>query len=109
LTTRPKHEEKAQPKGFSSAVAFDLYAVVGEWTYLVGTTPSKRPLTIPPCQWWYVEPRYPADMEKVRQEVEAQRIPKLRLTYATDADLEHLKGLTTGLTQEEKLAGTTGT
>ena len=45
-------------------------------------------------KWWHVQPQYPADMEKVRQEVEAQRIPGLGLRDATDADLEHLKGLT---------------
>ena len=89
-----KAEEKAQPKAFSSAVAFNVYAVIGQEHQLVGTTPSAQPLTIPPCQWWYVEPRRPVDMGKVRQEVEAQGIPGLKLSDATDADLEHLKGLT---------------
>ena len=89
-------EEEAQARTFNSAVAFDVYAVIviGEGRQLVGYTPSERPLTIPPCRWWYVEPRPPVDMEKVRQEVEAQGIPALRLTHAADADLEHLKGLT---------------
>jgi hypothetical protein len=65
-----KAEEKAQPKAFNSAVAFDVYAVIGEEDQLVGRTPSERPLTIPPCQWWYVAPLRPVDVGKVRQEVE---------------------------------------
>jgi hypothetical protein len=36
-------------------------------------------------------------MEKVRQEVKAQRIPGLRLDQATDADLEHLKMRAAGI------------
>jgi hypothetical protein len=83
-----KAEEKAQPKAFNSAVAFRVYAVIdephglpmyaelGEEDQLVGSTPSERPLTIPPCQWWYVEPRRPVDMGKVREEVQAQGIPR---------------------------------
>ena len=89
-----KAEDKAQPKAFNSAVAFNVYAVIGEKHQLVGSTPSDRPLTIPPCQWWYVEPLPPVDMEKVWEEVQAQGIPGLKLDDATDADLEHLKGLT---------------
>jgi hypothetical protein len=88
-----KAEEKAQPKAFDSTMAFSVYAVIGEWPELVGFTPFERPLTIPPCRWWFVEPLPPVDMEQVRQEVEAQRIPGLRLRDATDEDLEHLKGL----------------
>ena len=88
-------EERTQPTTFNSQVAFEVYAVIGETCpFVVGETPSDRPLTIPPCRWWYVEPRRPVDMEKVRQEVEAQGIPGLRLTWCTDAELEHLKGLT---------------
>jgi hypothetical protein len=87
-------EETIRPKAFNSAVPFNVYAVIGEEHQLVGSTPSDRPLTIPPCEWWYVEPLPPVDMEKVSQEVEAQRIPGLRLWDATDADLGHLKGLT---------------
>jgi len=89
-----KAEEKAQPRAFNSAVAFDVYAVIREEHRLVGSTPSERPLTLPPCQWWYVEPLRPVDMEKVRQEGEAHGVPGLKLRDATDADLEHLKGLT---------------
>ena len=89
-----KAEENAQPKAFNSAVAFDVYAVIGEKRQSVGSTPSERPLTLPPCRWWYVEPERPVDVEKVSQEVEAQRIPGLKLRDATDADLEHLKWLT---------------
>jgi hypothetical protein len=44
-------EEKAQPKAFNSAVAFDVYAVIGEEGLLVGSTPSEGPVTILPCQW----------------------------------------------------------
>jgi len=88
-----KAEEKASPTSFNSHMAFDVYTLVGEGRHFVGSTPSERPLTIPAGKWWYVEPRHTVDMEKVRQEVEAQRIPGLRLGDATDADLEHLKGL----------------
>ena len=89
-----KAEENGQPKAFNSGVAFDVCAVVGKEPQLIGSTPSERAVTIPPCRWWYVEPLPPVDMEKVRQEVEAQGIPGLILRDATDADLEHLKGLT---------------
>jgi len=99
-----KAEEKAQPKAFNSAVAFGVCAVIGEEDQHVGITPSERPLTIPPCRWWYVKPLPPVDMGKVREEVEAQGIPGLKLRDATDADLEHLKGLT-GL-QHLSLGGT---
>jgi len=89
-----KAEEKAQPRPFNSKVAFDVYAVIDNGLELVGNTPSERPLTIPRCQWWYVVPGLPVDMEKVGQEVEVQGIPGLSLRTATDADLDHLKGLT---------------
>jgi len=89
-----KAEEKAQPKAFNSQLALDVYAVIGGASQLVGTTPSEQPLTIPPCQWWFIDPQRPVDLEKVRQEVEAQGVPGLKLSDATDADLEHLKGLT---------------
>jgi RNA polymerase sigma factor (sigma-70 family) len=74
--------DPAPPKAFNSQVAFRVCAVVGREGELlwIGETPSQRPLTIPPCQYWYVEPRRPVDMEKVRQEVETQRIPGLKLT-----------------------------
>jgi hypothetical protein len=55
-------------------MAFDVYAVTGGEHQLVGRTPSEEPLTIPPCQWWYVEPRRSVDMEKVGREVEAQGV-----------------------------------
>jgi len=42
-------EEKAQPKAFNSAVAFNVCAVAGEDVQFVGSTPSERPLTILPC------------------------------------------------------------
>jgi hypothetical protein len=95
----PAAEEKAQPRTFNSTVAFDVFAVTGKNDYRndyqgVGRTPSERPLTIPPCRWWFVEPLPPVDMGKVRQEVEAQGIQGLRLRDVTDADVEQLKGLT---------------
>jgi hypothetical protein len=88
--------KQTAPASFSSDVAFDVYAVkaTGEEAQLVGTTPSDKPLQIPPCLLWYVEPRDPVDMQKVRQEVEARKIPGLRLREASDDDLAHLKGLT---------------
>jgi hypothetical protein len=96
----PKPEAGIQPPAFNSAVAFSVYAVVrwptGEENRLVGSTPSERSLTMPPCRRWYVEPLPPVDMAKVCQEVEARRIPGLRLSHVTDAaDLERLRGLTT--------------
>ena len=87
-------EERTQPRAFNSKVPFKVYAMIGGEEQFVGEMPSGRPLAIPPCQRWYVEPKASVGMEAVRQEVEAQRIPGLRLRDATDADLEHLKGLT---------------
>lgn len=95
-----KAAEQAQPKAFNSAVAFDVYAVIGEegqWMgedrQLVGHTPSEQPLTIPACKWWCVEPLRGWDMDKVRQEVEAHRVPGLKFSDATDRDLERVQGL----------------
>jgi len=88
-----KAAEKGQPDAFNSAMSFGVFAVVGEKHLLVGRTPSEQPVSIPPCRWWYVKPLRPVDMEKVRQEMEAQRIPGLELDDITDADLEHLKGM----------------
>jgi RNA polymerase sigma factor (sigma-70 family) len=88
--------EAAQPTTFNSQVAFRVCIWVGREGELlwIGETPSGRPLTIPPGAEWYVEPRRPVDMEKVRQELETQKIPGLMLVDATDGDLEYLKGLT---------------
>jgi Leucine-rich repeat (LRR) protein len=91
-------EEKAQPMAFNSQVALYVYAVVespiGDEDRYIGRTPSERPLTIPPCKAWYVDPGPAFDMQNVRQAIQAHAIPGLRLMDATDADLEHLKGLT---------------
>ncbi len=96
--------EEGQPKTFNSQVAFGVYAVTGDRRESVGRTPSEAPLTVPPCDYLLIEPHYPVDMEKVRQEIVAQGIPGLKLSAATDADLEHLKGL--AALQELDLAGT---
>jgi hypothetical protein len=62
-------EQKAQPKAFNSTVAFDVYPVMGDDRQLVGRTPSEQPLAIPPCKWWWVEPRrYPVGIEMVRHQ-----------------------------------------
>ena len=45
-------QEKAQPTAFNAQVAFDVYALIDDHHHLIGRTPSKPPLTIPPCQWW---------------------------------------------------------
>jgi len=84
--------EAPHPKSFNSQVAFRVYALTGREGQYVGETPSRSPLTIPPCRWWFVVPLRPVDMGAVRRKVEAHRIPGLAL-HATDADLEHLKGL----------------
>jgi len=73
-----KAEEKAQPGAFNSAVPFEVFSERGGALYPVGTTPSAQPLMIPASKSWYVEPVYPVDMEKVRQEVEARKIPGLQ-------------------------------
>ena len=79
----PNPEENGQPTAFSSAVAFDVYAVIGEGAYQpVGRTPSDTPLMIPPCHWWFVVPVPPVNMEKVRQELQAHWVPGLKLRDA---------------------------
>jgi len=88
-------QRRPQQVTFNSQVGFDVYAMIEGQYRLLGRTPSERPLTIPPCWYWFVKPRRPVDMEKVRQDLEAQGTPGLDLVgTATDADLEHLKGLT---------------
>jgi len=110
-------EEKAQPRTFNSQMAFKVCALVPTdlrlQRVLVGRTPSERPLVMPPCRWWCVQPLPPLDMEKVRQEVEARGIPGLMLyeehrdayvgfphdlpdrmgVEVADAGLAHLAGL----------------
>jgi hypothetical protein len=87
------------PTTFNSDVAFAVYAVKtsvggGEKYELIGTTPSDKPLQIPVCLFWCVEPRHPVDMGKVRKEIVARKIPGLRLWKASDDDLAHLISLT---------------
>jgi len=87
-------EETAGPHAFNSALPLDVYAIAGGEEHLLGSTPSEQPPSIPPCQWWYVEPRCPVDMADLRREAEAQGIPGLKLRYCTDAGLAQLRGLT---------------
>jgi Leucine-rich repeat (LRR) protein len=89
-----KAEEVAQPRALNSKVAFNVYAVIDGEHKLVGSTPSQQPLTVPPCERWYVVPRAPVDMEVVCREVQAQGIPGIQFPDAKDADIAHLKGLT---------------
>jgi internalin A len=86
---------QAGGRTFNSDVPFYVVAVVEGKTQRVGETPSEQPLTIPPCDRWYVAPKRPFDMQAVRREIEVQGIPGLKIAGATDADFEHLQGLTT--------------
>ena len=62
-----------------------------EW---LGETPSARPLEIPRCASWGVEPIGRIDMEALAREIAAEKIARLRMTGASDGDLAHLKDLT---------------
>jgi len=88
--------ENALPaRHFNSGVAFrvSVLTTVQHGWILLGDTPANRPLWIPPCLSWRVEPLEPVNIEEVVREVEKERIHGLRLRNATDEDLARLKGL----------------
>ena len=60
----------------------------------IGRTPSAKPIVIPICVFWFVEPVGPFDMRALAREIASKGLPGLRLGGATDGDLAHLKGLT---------------
>ena len=53
-----------------------------------------KPIVIPRCASWYVEPAGRLDMGALAEEIASKGIPGLRLPAAVDSDLSHLKGLT---------------
>ncbi len=59
----------------------------------IGRTPSAKPIVIPRCVSWFVEPEGPLDMPALTREIASKGLPGLRLRGATDGDLAHLKGL----------------
>ena len=81
---------------FNSTAAFEVYVVKesGKAPELIGKTPSSHPLSIPPCERWWVKTVPPVDMAKVRDDIQAGRIPVLWLSEVGDDDLVHLKGVT---------------
>lgn len=61
----------------------------------LGTTPATEPITIPAGVLWWVEPTDDVEMPALAAEIEAKRIPGVRLPRnTTDADLAHLSGMT---------------
>ncbi|NQU76836.1 MAG: hypothetical protein HQ546_11045, partial [Planctomycetes bacterium] len=85
---------------FNSKVAFDVYVrkTPDDAPELIGRTPSDKPLKIPAGASWWVEPVWSTDtdmdMARVRAEIQARRVPGLRLMGLPDDELVHLKGLT---------------
>jgi len=106
------------------ACEFNSKLALNVWAYLpdrgferVGTTPAQRPVSIPECRWWGVQPLRGTTPAALRREVAAKRIPGLVLrrnaeqflaklgdlrglsvlyiltSDVTDAGLAHLKGL----------------
>jgi hypothetical protein len=82
---------------FSSDLPLQVFVIreAGEKQELIGETPSARPLDMPPCASWGVYALNRVDMKALAREIEAKKIPHLRIVrWAIDGDLAHLKGLT---------------
>ncbi len=60
----------------------------------IGQTPSAKPIVIPRCAFWYVEPARPLDMRALAKEIASKGLAGLRLYGVADRHLAHLKGLT---------------
>ena len=81
---------------FSSDLRLDVFILReagGEWER-IGKTPSAGPLDIPRCVSWGVFPIGQVDMKALARQIAAKKIPHLRIDYAVDSDLAHLKNLT---------------
>jgi len=87
--------EKLPARQFNSKLPFRVWAQEeeGQPYEVVGETPSKEPLAVPSCRMWWVLPLGRPDMAAVARELDAQKIPGLRLSRASDDDLAHLKEL----------------
>lgn len=60
----------------------------------IGRTPSAKPVVIPKCESWSVNPGNSLDMRALAGEIASKGIPGLSLRDADDEDLLHLKVLT---------------
>ena len=91
---------------FNSKLPLTVWVVreAGGMPEQIGRTPSAKPIVIPRCASWFVEPASNSDMRALAEEIASKGLPGLRLAGATDGDLAHLKGLT-GL-RELNLYGT---
>ncbi len=59
----------------------------------IGRTPSAKPIVIPRCASWFVEPAGPLDIRALAKEIASKEIPGLRLwrTKITDAGAASLR------------------
>ena len=76
---------------FNSKLALNLWVhidsdVGGQW----GGTPASRPISIPKCRWWGVEPLQGVSIDDTVAEAKAHGIHALLLTHASDKDIDHL-------------------
>jgi Leucine-rich repeat (LRR) protein len=92
-----KPEKPPQERHFNSRLPFHVFVQIleNELPREVGTTPAEKPLTIPPCYSWWVEPIGKPNMPAIGREIEEQKIPGLCLLAESKADFPDLKGLGT--------------
>ena len=81
---------------FNSKLSLRVYVVreADGMVEQIGQTPSAKPIVIPRCVSWFVEPAGPFEMRALAKEIASKGLPGLRLGGATDGQLAHLKGLT---------------
>jgi len=108
--TAAEKGESRQPRfaarTFNSKMAFDAFiqetsdfifdqGYLGSHPRIIGRTPSAAPLEVPACSIWWVEPLGPVrDWDSLVREISQNKIPALRLSRATDSDVERLAGVT---------------
>ncbi len=108
--TAVERGESRQPRfaarTFNSKMAFDIFVqetsdfifdrgYLGSHPRTIGRTPSATPVEVPACSIWGAEPLGPAkDWDLLVREIGQNKVPALRLSRATDSDMEHLAGVT---------------
>lgn len=89
----PASGPRPATRPFNSKLYLEVWAQTAVEVKQVGQTPAAKPLEIPTCVVWWVEPIGDTRVDVVAREVQAQAIPGLKLRFAGDVDLVFLKNL----------------
>ena len=97
--TKPKPATPlAGGRTFSSGLRLEVFIIrkAGGRPERIGQTPSRKPLNIPRCASWGVQPLERIDMKALAREIAAKRIPALAIIgrATIDNDLAQLRNLT---------------